>query len=237
MIDTRAALIARWAAASHRSVGELQSRASAATPPPSLQHLAAVELSTPGRYRLAVAATAHPSLWDAFWNWVSDRWNDLWRAGFSHAHVGRGGALALGDALVAVVAILLAVVAYRLLSALVVERRGLQHAQRLDAPPDATALYASACATARRGEYAQACTLLFSAAVATLSDRGAMRDDRSATVGELRRSLAAHRSEFVAAFDGVAAAFVAAAYAQRSLAAPDWERARASYARIAELPA
>lgn len=229
---TRAALIARWAAASHRSAHELEGQAPLPTPPANLQHLAAAELSS-ARYHLTVASPpARPSLWAALWQWVQDRWNDLWRAAFGHVHFGRGGAIVIGDVLLTVVVILLIVVSLRLLTDLAIERRKTRNFESLQHLPDATALYAAACEQARRADFARASALLFAATVAVLVERGAIRDDRSATVGELRRCLRVQRSELVAPFDGVASAFVTGAYAERPVTSPDWERARTAYGII-----
>ncbi len=234
---TRSALVARWAAASHRSPHVLQSPAGA-QPPADLKRLAAAELSTRGRYRLAPErpAAARPSPWLEFWQWVRDRWNDLWRAAFGRVRLGPGGAVVAGDALMALLALFLLVVAFRLLSGLSIERRAAARARRLETPPDASELYAAACACARDGDYARASAALFAAAVASLSARGVVRDDRSATVGDLRRTLRAEDGTLVAPFDDVASAFVAGTYAERALASGEWERARTSYLRLAGEP-
>ena len=186
----RAALVARWVAASHRSPELLESYAGA-RPPADLNRLVAAELSVRGRYRLAAErpAVERTSPWLEFWAWVRDRWNDLWRAAFGRVRLGPGGAVVAGDALMAIVALLLLVVAFRLLSGLAIERRGGARAQRLESPRDASALYATACAFARAGDYTRASAALFAAAIASLSARGVVRDDRSATVGDLRRTL------------------------------------------------
>ncbi len=234
---TRSALVARWAAASHRSPHVLQSNAGA-QPPADLKRLVAAELSIRGRYRLAAepAAVARPSLWLEFWQWVRDRWNDLWRAAFGRVHVGPRGAVVAGDALMALVALVLLVVAFRLLSGLSIERRTAARALRIETPRDASELYAAACAWARDGDYARASADLFAAAVASLSARGVVSDDRSATVGDLRRTLRTEDGALVAPFDDVASAFVAGTYAERALARGEWERARSSYLRLAGEP-
>lgn len=231
---SRGALIARWASASHRSPRLLESP-SVTRPPANLKALVAAQLATPGRYQLVTqkAAVERTPLWLQFWNWMRDRWNDLWRAAFGRVRLGSGGAVAVGDALMAGVALLLVVVGYRLLSGLAVERRAAARAERLETARDAAELYAAACTLARAGDYARASAALFAAAVAGLSARGLVRDDRSATVGDLRRTLRAGSDALVSPFDDVASAFVAGAYAERPLAVAEWERARASYLRLA----
>lgn len=237
--STRAALVARWAAASHRSPLLLESHAGG-RPPADLNRLVAAELSVRGRYRLETErpAVARTSPWLEFWAWVRDRWNDLWRAAFGRVRLGSGGVVVAGDALMAFVALLLLVVTFRLLSGLAIERRAGARAQRLDSSRDASAIYATACAFARAGDYARASAALFAAAIASLSARGVVRDDRSATVADLRRTLSAGDDALVVPFDEVASAFVAGTYAERPLAMAEWERARASYLRLAgETPA
>jgi hypothetical protein len=150
----------------------------------------------------------------------------------------RNGAYVVGDILIAAVAALLIFVAVRLLATLVIDRRGASRAVRLDDELDASTLYAAACASARSGDYGRASVTLFAAAIVVLSKRDLVRDDRSATVGELRRRLQADRTTLLAPFDDVAAPFVMGAYAERPVSSQDWERARASYLRIAgETPA
>ncbi len=133
----------------------------------------------------------------------------------------------------ALVALLLLVVGFRLISGLAIDRRAAVRAQRLETPQDASALYATACAFARSGDYTRASAALFAAAIVAMSARGVVRDDRSATVGDLRRTLRAGDDTLVGPFDEVASAFVAGTYAERPLATAEWERARTSYLRLA----
>ncbi|MBV8372792.1 MAG: DUF4129 domain-containing protein [Candidatus Eremiobacteraeota bacterium] len=229
MSAQRDALIARWIAASHQSALRLEAPAPLSTPPPNLHALAATELTTPGRYRLttALAPPSSPSIWLRLWSWLQDRFADLWRATYGRTHLGRGTAMAIGDVLIAAVALIVLFVAVRMLANLIVERRATR-AEPLESQDDARALYASACERARAGDYGLASRLLFAATVATLANRGLVRDDRSATVGEFRRTLGNERS-LVAAFDTVASAFVTSAYAEKPVEAPQWERARDAY--------
>lgn len=235
----RAVLIARWSAANHRSAATLE-RHAAVPPPAILKALVAAELATRGRYQLTPQKPrpARTSPWLQFLQWVRDRWNDLWHAAFGRVHLGRGGAVAAGDLLIIVVALLLLFIGYRLASNLAIERRAAARARKLDEPRDAAALYATACDFARSGDYARASAALFSAAVIALSARDIVRDDRSATVGDLRRTLRRESAELVGPFDEVAAAFVTGVYAERPLARDDWERALTGYRSLAaDVPA
>jgi hypothetical protein len=229
---SREALIARWATASHQPTRLLEARAALATPQPSLRGLAARELATPGRYHLTTQPAPPPqnSIWMRLWTWLSDRWMDLWRATFGRAHLEHGTAVVIGDALIVVVALVILFVAVRLFATVVLERRARgAGAQALDSAGDAAATYAAACESARRGDYARASRLLFAATIAALSMRGVVREDRSATVGEIRRGLSGDDAALVAPFDAVASAFVTSAYAERPVDGLQWERAQAAY--------
>jgi hypothetical protein len=117
-------------------------------------------------------------------------------------------------------------------------RRSAVMVRALTERADAQALYAQALTSAERGEYAAAARWLFRAMLALLDLRGSVRDDLSATVGELRRRLRDREGTSVPAFDAVASAFVAGTYAERPLDAAQWERARKAYADLArETPA
>jgi hypothetical protein len=231
----REALIARWTAASHHSARLLEPTAPVTSPPANLRALAAAELTAPGRYHLtaAVAPASGIPFWTRVWTWLYDRWMDLWKAAFGSAHLGRAGAVAIGDVLIAIVALAIVVVAIRLLASLSLEGRRLSAAEPLESAADSRALYAAACDRARRGEYARASQLLFAATIAALALRGLVRDDRSATVGDFRRDLRRDDASLIAPFDSVSNAFVTGAYAEQPVDADQWERARAAYLSLA----
>ena len=110
----------------------------------------------------------------------------------------------------------------RLLAAMQIDRekrRGVS--SPLELGRNARALYVQACTLAAGGNYAQAARLLFVAAVTALDLRGLMRDDASATVGELRRALRARDGALVPPFDEIAGPFVTAAYAERDVVAAE----------------
>ncbi len=236
MILGREALVARWTAASHQSARLLETSTPVVSPPANLRALAARELTVPGRYRLTASVTRSPEtpLWLRLWTWAYDRWTDLWRATVGRAHLGRAGAVVIGDVLIALVLLVVVVVAVRLLTTLAVERRARStSAEPLDPIVDAATLYASACERARRGDYAGASRLLFAATISALCGRGLVRDDRSATVGDLRRALRAEDGSLISSFDSVSSAFVIGTYAERPVDAMQWERARLAYLSLA----
>lgn len=235
---TRDALLARWNHANppaarlvERNVGTL------ATPPANLRALAARELAS--GYRLAPPqAAAVPAAdkpwWMRLWTWLSNRLTQLWRAAFGSARLGRRGAIAIGDLLIAVAIGLIVVVAWRLLRVFAFERSRGESLELLAPPPDARALYDAACDRARQKDYAAASRLLFAAMVASPALLGAAIEDRSATVGELRRLLRQRDRTLLPPFDTVSAAFVTSAYAELPVDATQWEGARAGYVALRE---
>lgn len=203
-----------------------------------LHRLVAAELSVPGRYQLRVAAGAAPqpkTWWEQLLSWLGDRWNALMRALFGRAHINPQAAAFIGDLIIALLLLAVAAAAIRVL--VVYGRRGQPAAsvRALTPAADAATLYAMASQRADRAEYTAAGQLLFRATLALLDVRGAVRDDASATVGEIRRRIGAR--DVVGAFDAVAAMFVAGTYAERPLDAAQWERARDAYLSLAREPA
>jgi hypothetical protein len=238
----RAALIGRWTAANHRSPRTWEAPPSAPAwpmPPLGLRALAARELATAGRYRLAPerlpAATPNDPWWLRAFDWLRDRWTQLWNAAFLRARLGRGGAIVIGDLLIAAAVLVILFVSYRLLAEFAFERRSRRRSlESIVLPADARALYAGACERARHGEYGAASRLLFAAAISALALRGVVRDDRSATVGEFRNAVRRGDAGLVSFFDAVAAAFVTSAYAELPVEAAEWERARRAYLALAQ---
>lgn len=237
----RDALTSRWTHASHAAIpgnrklphGVAPSQDSLAP----LHALAVAELSVPGRYHLHDAAAPAPSQtwWERLWGWLSDRWNALTQALFGRVHVNPTVAGVVGDVVIALLVLAVAAAAIRII--VVYGRRSARAAsvRALNPAADAAALYAMAAERAERGEYAAAAQLLFRATLAMLDVRGTLRDDASATVGEIRRSLS--ERDLVRAFDAVATMFVAGTYAERPLDAAEWERARDAYLTLAQEPA
>lgn len=224
----RDALLARWMAANP------QARLSASgagipTPPSQLRALAKRELSS--GYQLAVAAPPpqRQPWWLRAWRWLTDRWTELWRAAFGRAHLGRRGAVALGDLLLVASIAAVAFALWRLLGSLIVDRSQNAPSEALEPAVDPQALYAAACERSRAGEFAGGSRLLFAAAVGTLTQRGILPADRSATVGELRRALSRSDGALLGPFDAVCDAFVTGTYAERAIDASSWERARRGF--------
>jgi hypothetical protein len=235
---SRPALVERWLHANRtHSAARLEpSRATASPrPPPDLRALAQRELGVAGRYRLAQPAPA-PAVepwWKRALDWISDRWNALWNAAFGRVHVTPRAANGIGEALLVLVGLLLILVVVRMLRNVhFAPFAARSKVEPIEAPLDPRALYRRACDAANAGEYGTAALLLFSATVALLDGRGAIAVSRSATVGDLRRELRSADATLVAPFDAVAAPFVERAYAERTVGAPQWDRARAAFVTL-----
>jgi hypothetical protein len=234
---SREALVERWLRAdrSHK-VAQLEPSRSNANAPADLHAIAQREFAIAGRYRLSEPPPQPPQAepwWSRAWHWLRDRWEQFWNSIFAHAHIGRRGAAAIGDALLAIVAAALLLVAFLLLRNLQL-RRAAKGVASEPLPPsvDSALLYGQACGAANRGEYGNAALLLFAATVALLDRSGTVAGKRSATVGDLRRQLRCGSATLVAPFDAVAAAFTQKAYAERSVEAAQWERARDAFGAL-----
>jgi hypothetical protein len=216
------------------TLARMRAAARAASPPPGLRAAAARELAS-GAYDLTprIVRPAEKSAWDRFWDWFWRQWDRIWKATGARVRLGSAALNAIGWVLLAAAFGALVYLAVRLVGALQFDReRRRGHSSPLEAARSARVLYAQALALARDGAYAQAARLLFVAAVTALDLRGLMRDDASATVGELRRALRARDAAMLPPFDEIAGPFVAAAYAERDIAQTEWERALAGYHRL-----
>jgi hypothetical protein len=226
----REALLERWRHANPAHLHRLlEAPQTGPEPRADLQALAQRELSLPGRYRLATPALATvrgEPWWLRVWTRLHDWWSAVWRALFAHAP-GRSTTIAIGDVLIALVALMLIVVGIRLVRELQIERaRSNRNAQALAELPDAQTLYRRACDAAARGDFGAAALLLFAATIALLDSRGTIALTSSATVGELRHELRARDAALLAPFDTVAAPFVQRAYADRPITPLEWEHAQ-----------
>ncbi len=207
--------------------------------PPDLRALARRELAIPGRYRLGNSPAA-PGDADPIWlralRWLFDRWHDLWRGLASHVHVGDRAATGIGDGVLALVAAALMLALFFVARNVYVARAASRlAAEPIGGPPDPLSLYRRACDAAGRADYGGAVVLLFGATVATLGARGAIAGGPDASVGDIRRELRAAHPSVMPQFDAVAAPFVERAYAERTVAAPQWQQARTAFTTIWEV--
>ncbi len=205
------------------------------TRPPPIDIIRAVrtELAVPGRYHLEKASPAHPSIFGLVFQWFYDRWNDLWNAFTSHVKIGSAGVSIIGDLLVVTCVLAIALIGAHLLMQLENERTRRARAIALTQPRSAHALAALAAQAASAGDYARAVRMVFIAAVTLLDLRGVVRDERSATVNELRRRLHARDGALEPAFVEIARLYTATAYAQTPAGPDAWQRARAAYDQLA----
>lgn len=237
----RDTLMSRWQNATHKTVPVSRRLSEGAAPAREtlapLHAFAVSELGVPGRYHLhdTVASPRAQTWWERLMSWLGDRWNALVKALFGRAHVNPAVAGFVGDLIIVLLVLAVAAAAIRIV--VVYGRRGSHAApvRALTPAADAAALYAMAVTRADRGEFAAASQLLFRAMLTLLDVRGTLRDDTSATVGEIRRRLPAR--DVLSAFDAVARVFVAGTYAERPLDAAQWERARDAYLALAREPA
>jgi hypothetical protein len=236
LTTSRAALAQRWLHANHaHSAARLEPTSASAAPPHDLSALAQREFAIVGRYRLSDSppAPAAEPWWSRPLRWLGARLAQLRDALFTRVHVGRAAAASVGDVLLVVVGLLLFFVVVRLLRNLQIRRATSRLAYRpMEAPPDPQALYDDARRAASAGEYGTAALLLFAAMVALLDGRGLVENTRSATVGELRRELRSSDAGLISRFDAIAAPFVAKAYAERVVEAPQWDRAHDAFAAL-----
>jgi hypothetical protein len=251
---SRDALVARWNATNEASVAKIvgaKKRAAAQTlldatrarmqavpsqvpDPAALRRTAAAEIAH--GYQLGTANAAPPpkTLWQQFVDWLGDRWNSLMKALFGKIHMSAGTGNILADLAIALFAGIVLFTGIRLFTGWQFERgAGRSSYRNLDPRASAHGLYLQACGLAQRGDFSGAVRTIFLAAIVALDFRGVVRDDASATVGEMRRVLRARDGDLVGAFDRVATPFVATAYAEIPVAGAEWESARAGYVEIA----
>ncbi|MBV9719382.1 MAG: DUF4129 domain-containing protein [Candidatus Eremiobacteraeota bacterium] len=232
---SRDALIERWLRADPaHSAATLSSAPAAAVRSgvPNLHALATRELTIPGRYQIALPRPplASEPWWLRAGRWMFDRWKSFWDATFARFHIGRPQAAGIGDALLALVGLVVIFILIRLL--LGVARANSQPpagSAPLEESPPPRALYRLACDAADRGDYATAALRLFAATVALLERRGTLQGATSATVGDVRRVVRARNAASVASFDAVASPFVQTAYAERPIDEAQWQRARDAF--------
>jgi hypothetical protein len=107
------------------------------------------------------------------------------------------------------------------------------HSRALAHNADAQTLYLQSTRAADRGDYAEAASLLFRAALAALDLRGVVHDDPSRTVNECRAAVRERAPQSTAPFDTIARTFTAALYADAPVSAQQWNAARSAFAELA----
>lgn len=197
-------------------------------PPRDIAAAVRSELATPGRYHLHDAAR-HRSWLELAASWIYDRFADFERALAAHVHVGASATGLLGDVLVILCVGIVAFAGARLLMALQAERTARAVSLPLETTRNAAALARAASDAAASGAYGRAIRLLFAASVALLDLRGLLRDDRSATVNELRHAVRERAADAEIPFVEIARAYTSEAYAERPADRDAWTAASAAY--------
>lgn len=196
-------------------------------PPIDPQLAAREEIATPFRYHLQAAPPQTEPLWQRLLDAIG---NLLSRLFSIHAASGVGNVVIFA-ALVATVA--LAVYLIVRFSVIVPRRRAAGAiVEEPAAERSEFGLARGAFAAAARGEFVAAIRLLLRATVAMLDLRGAIRDDASATIGELRREASRLGESVATPFGTIASAYVSAVYARRHVDERIWQQARDAYERL-----
>ncbi len=196
------------------------------TPPIDPALAARTELATPFRYHLERQPPPQEPWWLRIWDVVHQFLGPL----FAHVHGGGAIAGALSWVLLALTLGLALYLLVRLvLLAVPRPSSGVTSIEALSAERTDAKLAREAFAAAERGELTAAVRLLLRAAVAQLNLRGAIEDEASATIGDLRREVTPLGECVAAPFDTIASAYVAGVYAQHPVQATTWDRARTAY--------
>lgn len=200
-------------------------------PPRDPGTLARAILADTARYHLTQPQLRErPKNWlERAWDWVALQWSRLMGSLLGNLRVSAKTGSVLGAVLLFVLGATVLGAIARTLAALArgtVARAPVASSPRL---PDARELYERSVEAAERKALTQALEILFSAAVASLAERGVTRYGSGATVGDLRRELRVRDPALVATFDAIAGPFTSAVYAQRPPGDADWKRAREAF--------
>lgn len=200
--------------------------------PPHDAHALAARILAGSGFHVRAMRPPSRTWWDVPWQWLLDRLNDLGTALGKNVHLSKGASIAIGDVLIAVVALgLVAVIVILLRNAM----RAQEAAGDAPASPRAAAeeFLTRSLHAANSGDFSSAVVLLFLASLRLLDVRGVVADDPSFTVNECRREVRRRASAASAPFDVLARAFTAALYAGLPADAESWLAARAAYDAIA----
>lgn len=208
----------------------------AQSPPRDPAALARDVLAQP-RFRVHLHAAPARTWWSILLDRLGESWNRLMDAFAHHVRVGPGASVAIGDALIGAMILIVLAVGARLLLGVARESGGAPGARSSALPghADAQQLHAAAQLAAQGGAYAAAIALAFRAALAALDARGVLRDDPARTVNECRRDVRSRAPRLGAPFEVIARAFTAAVYAEDRTTFSDWSDVERAYAVFAAL--
>lgn len=200
-------------------------------PPHDIVAAVRAELATPGRYHLAPPPVHHSVLVE-LWRWIVAQWSSFWAMIFRHVPIGHDTAALIGEAIVILCMLAVVFAAVQLTIRLELEEARRTPSVPLSAPRNAQAFAIAAAQAAGSGDYTRAVRLLFIAAVTLLDLRGVVRDERGATINELRREVRARDAQLEPPFMTLARAYTSAAYAEEPLGADAWTRAQDAYTQL-----
>lgn len=183
----------------------------------------------------ATEAQPHKSLLERFAEWLAgllDRlFSGLFRAASGAPLIGR----LLTILMIAVIALIIVLVAYRLARYVLSlrRRRASEDGGELIARrQDPAELYAQARSAAALGQYARAISLAFRASLFLLDANGFIDYDPARTAGEYRRAVRRARASAAPPFDELAQTFTLATYAELPVGEGDWNTADFAYGRL-----
>ena len=196
-------------------------------PRSNIRNVVAVELSNTRRYHLSVhVANAHKSWWQDLWERSWTIWTHFLHALFSRAKLGTLTAISLGDLLIGLVIMVVLGATFRLLFSLQRGGRSNTQYEALAIARNARQLFERACEAALRGDRNAAAHFAFLSVIVSFDLQGIVRDNVSATVGDVRAKLVYEHPDLLAAYDNVARAFTTAAYAQNPVDEVAWNHSR-----------
>ncbi len=217
-------VMALWCAAPQAVYGQMH------VPPLQPKAVARDILSNHRLYHLeATPGNPPPSTLERALHWAGQALQKILKPIFKNAHM--PAQVLTWAGYVVIIAAMSAMV-------LLVVRVWLRLARRAAALPSSTPLlpelatadlYAQACTCAERGDYGAALARLFQAALRTLEQAGIVDGRPAATVGECRNAVRFGNPRALGPFEVIARGFTTTLYAERPIAADDWNEARAAY--------
>jgi hypothetical protein len=180
-------------------------------------------------------AAPHKTWWDRFVEWLAGLFESLFEGVFkATAGVPLLGQIIVGIT-IAVFALLVVFIAYRLAQHLIRTRRARHDSdvgELLEQRADSDELLTRARTAAARGEYALAISLAFRAALRRLDAGGVIAYDSARTAGEYRRAVRSSCTPAAPPFDELAHTFTLATYAEAPVEERDWQAVDDAYGRF-----
>lgn len=214
----------------------------AAAPPPddptrALGSTLAAILAQPAYHEAesSTEAAPHKTWWDRFIEWLAGLFENLFEGVFKvTAGVPLLGQIIVGIT-IAVFALLVVFIAYRLAKHLIRTRQARQDSDvgdPLEQRAESDELLRRARTSAARGEYALAISLAFRAALRRLDAGGVIAYDSARTAGEYRRAVRRTCAPAAQPFDELAHTFTLATYAEAPVEERDWQTVDDAYGRF-----